>query len=330
MRPFQECAMKSLTACILAIVFIFAVAMNVNAQGAESIWLTANTTAYKTGETVSVLLNASSATPIQGFTFQVRYDPDCLRPVNAVSPIPGMNGLPLPQLRGQVDGSYASTTPQAINGVLAEIRFVALGGCQTDLMLESAALAVRNPDGFAAPLTNVMIGERTVVLNIDKEVGVAQTDPSISGSILPLDPPPPTYPTIPSWAVGVLGILLIAGLVLGGFKLFRKRTVPSKEVPTSSQPPTLQVKHGPQAGKSFELNKLPCLIGRDPFSDICIDDPHVISRHAKIFTSNNGYYLMDLGGETFINGQAVKRGPAMLKPGDVVRLGKSALFVFAS
>lgn len=322
--------MKSVTACILAIVLAFVWAVNVNAQGAESIWLTANTTAYKTGETVSVLVNASSATPIQGFTFQVRYDPDCLKPVNAVSPIPGMNGLPLPQLRGQVDGSYASTTPQTINGVLAEIRFVALGGCQTDLMLESAALAVRSPEGFAAPLSNVLVGERNVALKIDKEVGVPQTDSSISGSILPLDPPPPTYPAIPGWVVSALGILLIAGLVLGGFKLFRKRTVTVNEGPVSYQPPTLQVKHGPQAGKSFSLNKLPCLIGRDPFSDICIDDPHVNTRHAKIFTTNNSYYLMDLGGETFVNGQAVRKSSAALKSGDVVRLGKSALFVFAS
>ena len=322
--------MKSLTAWMLTLVLTFAVAMNVKAQGAESIWLTANTTAYKTGETVSVLLNASSATPIQGFTFQVRYDPDCLKPVNAVSPIPGMNGLPLPQLRGQVDGSYASTTPQTINGVLAEIRFVTLGGCQTNLMLESAALAVRSPEGFAAPLSNVLVGERNVALNIDKEVGVPQTDSSISGSILPLDPPPPTYPEIPGWFIGVLGILLLAGLIFGANKLFRKRTVPAKISPVPVQTPTLEVKHGPQAGKSFALNKLPCLIGRDPYSDIFIDDPHISSRHAKIFTTNTGYYLMDLSGETFINGQAVRKSPAALKSGDVVRLGKSALFVFAS
>ncbi|MCI0609095.1 MAG: FHA domain-containing protein [Anaerolineae bacterium] len=320
--------MKSFTACVLAIVFTFAVVMNVSAQAAESIWLTANTTAYKTGETVSVTLNAASTTPIQGFTFQIRYDPDCLRPVNAVSPIPGMNGLPLPQLRGQVDGSYASTTPQTVNGVLAEIRFVTLGGCQTDLMLESAALAIRNAEGFAAPLPGVTIGERNIALNIDKEIGVSQSSQSISGSILPLDPPPPTYPKIPGWAIGLLGILLIAGMVFGGFKLLRKRNDNARKVSAASQTPTLQVKHGPQAGKSFELNKLPCLIGRDSVNDICINDPHVISRHAKIFTTNNGYYLMDLGGETFINGQAVRKSSAVLKPGDVVRLGKSALFVF--
>src|SRR5262245_53557720 len=167
--------MKSLTAFSLAMVCTLAIVLNVSAQSAESIWLTTDTTAFKTGETVSVTLNASSATPIQGFTFQVRYDPDCLRPVNAVSPVPGMNGLPLPQLRGQVDGSYASTTPQTINGILAEIRFVTLGGCQTALTLESAALAIRNAEGFAAPLADIAIGNRNIPLNIDKEVGVSQS-----------------------------------------------------------------------------------------------------------------------------------------------------------
>lgn len=322
--------MKSLTALILAIVLTFAATANVNAQGAESIWLTANTSAYKTGETVTVTLNAASATPIQGFTFQIRYDPDCLKPVNAVSPISGMNGLPLPQLRGQVDGSYASTTPQTVNGVLAEIRFVALGGCQTDLLLESAALAIRNTEGFAAPVAGVLVGERNVVLNIDKEVGASQSTQPITGAILPLDPPPSTGPEIPGWFVGLLGVLLVAGMIFGGVKLFRKRTATAQGISATSHTPTLQVKHGPQAGKNFTLNKLPCLIGRDPHSDIYINDPHVISQHAKIFTTNSGYYLMDLGGETFINGQAVRKSSAALKPGDVVRLGKSALFVFGT
>jgi pSer/pThr/pTyr-binding forkhead associated (FHA) protein len=47
-----------------------------------------------------------------------------------------------------------------------------------------------------------------------------------------------------------------------------------------------------------------------------------------VFKAKNGYFLMDLGGETFVNGRAVRQSSASLKPGDVVRLGKSALFVF--
>ena len=101
--------------------------INASAQATESIWLTANTTAYKTRETVIAAVYATSATPIQGFTFQIRYDPACLRPINAVSKVPGMNALPLPQISGLADGSYASTTPQTVNGVLAEVRFTAEG-----------------------------------------------------------------------------------------------------------------------------------------------------------------------------------------------------------
>ena len=119
-----ELHMKSTAAFILALFLLVVTTTNVSAQSAESIWLTANATAYKTGETVIVTVNAASATPVQGFTFQIRYDPACLKPVNASSTIPGMNGLPLPQLVGLVDGSYASTTPQIVNGVLAEVRFV--------------------------------------------------------------------------------------------------------------------------------------------------------------------------------------------------------------
>src|SRR5215207_2428716 len=127
----MEYSMKRTIAFAFAILFALSVVIRANAQTSDSIWLTANTTSYKTGETVLVALNASSATPIQGFTFQIRYDPSCLLPVNASSPIPGMNGLPLPQLTGLMDGSYASTTPQTVNGLLAEIRFITLGGCQT-------------------------------------------------------------------------------------------------------------------------------------------------------------------------------------------------------
>ena len=320
--------MKRFTANILAILLAFTVVINVDAQSPETIWLTAGTTAYKTGETVLVTLNASSATPIQGFTFQIRYDPACLKPVNASSPVPGMNGLPLPQLTGLVDGSYASTTPQTVNGILAEVRFTALRGCQTDLMLESAALAIRNESGFAAPLAGVTIGERSIALTLDKEAVAAQSAQPISGSVLPLDPPPATDMGIAGWVIGGLVMLFIGGLLFGAFRVFRIGTATEATVSRPSGKAALHMKHGPHAGKSFALNNLPCLIGRDPQNDICLDDPHVISQHARIFTTNNGYYLMDLGGETFVNGHAVRRNSAVLKPGDVVRLGKSSLFVF--
>jgi hypothetical protein len=321
--------MKSVTALLLAILLTFTVVISVSAQTAESIWLTANTTAYKTGETVIVAVNASSATPIQGFTFQIRYDPACLKPVNAASTVPGMNALPLPQISGLADGSYASTTPQTVNGVLAEVRFTALKGCQTNLTLESAALAIRNESGFAAPLAGVTVGQKEIALSVAKEAGVAESAQP-SGSILPLDPPPAVRQGIPVWTIGLLAFLLIVGILFGAYKYFGIGSAAAQKLPPSSPTATLEIKHGPRAGQSFALTKLPCYIGRDPENEICLNDPHVISQHAKIYSTNNDYYLMDLGGETFVNGQAIRRSSANLKPGDVVRLGKSALFVFGS
>ena len=322
--------MKSVTVLLLAILLTFTVVISVSAQTTEGIWLTANNTAYKTGETVIVTLNASSATPIQGFTFQISYDPACLKPVNAASTVPGMNALPLPQISGLADGSYASTTPQTVNGVLAEVRFTALKGCQTNLTLESAALAIRNESGFAAPLAGVTIGQKEIALNVDKEVGVAESAQP-SGSILPLDAPPAAHRGLPVWTIGLLAFLLIVGILFGAFKFFGIGSIaPTPKSSTTTQTATLEIKHGPRAGQSFALNKLPCYIGRDPENEICLNDPHIIDQHAKIYAANNGYYLMDLGGETFVNGQAIRRSSANLKPGDVVRLGKSALFVFGS
>lgn len=322
--------MKRIFASLLATLLSFAVVLNVGAQTSETIWLTASTTSYKTGETVIVVVHASSATPVQGFTFQIRYDPACLRPVNASSPVPGMNGLPLPQLTGFVDGSYASTTPQIINGVLAEVRFTALQGCQTSLMLESAALAVRTPEGYAAPLAGVLLGERNVSLFIDKEVAESQPSQPETGSILPLDPPD-VDSGMPGWIFGLLGIIPFAVLAFVGYRMLRKSVTnksTAKKTSTSPRGVALHMKQGRQAGTSFALTKLPFLIGRDPQSDICINDPQVIGRHAQIHADSNGYYLKDLGGGTYINDRPVRGSMVVLYPGDVVRIGQNALFVF--
>ena len=319
--------MKPFTTFLLAIILSFTVVFNAHAQSAETIWLTANTTAYKTGETVMVTVNAITATPIQGFTFQIRYDPACLQPTNATSPISGMNGLSLPQVRGLVDASFASTTPQAANGILAEVRFVTLSGCQTNLTLESAALAIRNESGFAAPLAGVTVGEKNIALNIDKAIGISATQP-VSGTPLVLGEVPPPASSFPTWAIILLTILLGGGVMFGVFKLLGQGTTsaPSKIKPASVA--TVLIKRGPDAGKSFPLTNVPCRIGRDPLNEICLNDPFVTSQHAKIFTANGDYYLMDLGGETYINGMPFKKSSAVLKPGDMVRLGKNVFFAF--
>ena len=323
--------MKRILSFTVAILLALTMVFNANAQTNETIWLTADTMAYKTGETVYVVINASSATPIQGFTFQIRYDPSCLSPVNASSPIPGMNGLPLPQLNGLVDGSYASTNPQSVNGILAEVRFTALKGCQTGLTLESAALAVRNPEGFAIPLAGVLLGNQSLSLIIDSATGVANvSQPEESGSILHLAPPQLDQ-GIPTWIAGIMFVILVGLLMLGAYRVLRlgtaRGTRPSKPS-RGSRKPVLHIRHGPQAGRSLALKKLPVLIGRDPQNDICINDPHIISQHAQIYARQKGVFLRDLGGETFINGHQLRSSAVVLRSGDVVRLGRSFMFVF--
>jgi hypothetical protein len=204
--------MKPIPAFILAIIFVFSSIFVVNAQATESIWLSANTTAFNRGETVIVTVNGASVTPIQGFTFQIRYDPACLQPTNASSPIPGMNGLSLPQTAGLVDASFASTTPQAANGVLAEVQFLALAGCQTNLTLESAELAIRNASGFAAPLPGVTIREKNVAVNIDNAAGESQNQPLL-GTPLALSPQQSSDAKDPIVTTVWLVMLFVVGLI---------------------------------------------------------------------------------------------------------------------
>ncbi len=324
--------MKRISAFLLAMVLGFSVFISAHAQTAESIWLTANTTAYKTGETVAVTVNAASATPIQGFTFQIKYDPACLKPNSASSPVSGMNGLTLPQTSGLVDANYASTAPQAVNGVIAEVYFQALKGCNTNLTLESAALVVKSASGFATPLTSVTVATSNVALNIDKEVSSVQNVQPLAGSNLSLVPTraAPTKPINAGLWIGLLALLFVAGA--GTVLFMRLRNGGNKAAPkpaTSNKSATVQFKRGPYAGETFALNKLPFLIGSDPMSnDICLEAPNILEQHAKIYTTNNKFYLIDMGGETFVNGRAVRRSSSELHPGDVVRLGKSSLFVF--
>ena len=217
--------MKPIPAFILAVILILTSVFVVNAQGAESIWLVANSTAYKRGETVTVTVNAASVTPIQGFTFQIRYDPACLEPINAASPIPGMNGLSLPQTPGLVDASFASTTPQAANGVLAEVQFSALAGCQTALTLESASLAIRNASGFAAALPGVTIGQNNVALSIDNAAGESQEQPLL-GTPLPLGPQGSSDAKDPAVTTALLTLLaaifVILIIMFAVYKLLRR------------------------------------------------------------------------------------------------------------
>ena len=209
----RKLPMKKNIILLLALTFSLLSFGVANAQAGESIWLDTDTTAYKTEELVIVRVNAASTTPIQGFTFQIRYDPACLKPISASSPIAGMNGLQLPQSSGLVDASFASTTPQSALGVIAEASFMTLGGCQTELYLENAALAIRNAEGFAAQLPGVTLGNRNISLVVDSAIGEAQAQ-APAGEGLSLEPTASSsetdWPAIIAFAL----LILVTGSVV--------------------------------------------------------------------------------------------------------------------
>jgi len=80
-------------------------------------------------------------------------------------------------------------------------------------------------------------------------------------------------------------------------------------------------------GAKVEIGKEALRLGRDPGCDVVIAEATVSRRHARIFWDGNELAVEDLNssGGTFLNGLKVQR--AVLKPGDVLRLGPRAEFV---
>ncbi len=212
--------MKKTFAIILSFVFALTAFSAVGAQAGDTIWLAAPVTSFKTGETVVVTVNAISGTPVQGLTFQIRYDPACLKPVSVVSPLPGMNGLPLPQTPGLLDATFASGAPQSASGILSEARFEALAQCDSVITLESAALAIRNEAGFASPLGGVTLGERNIPVKISAEKGVSQLPSPVAGGTPLSFNETSSERQFPSWLIilfsllaGVIGVLVAVNLL---------------------------------------------------------------------------------------------------------------------
>lgn len=213
--------------CLVALSFIFV--FPVRAQTQESMWLQAVNTVYKTNETVILTLNGISATPIQGFTAQIRYDPDCLQPINGVSPISGMNGLAVPQDAGMTDVSFASTAPQLVNGVLVELHFAALKSCQTVINIETAAFVIRNESGFAVPVSGVNVNKDPVAIIISSAVGTPESN-ILADGVLPLAPSVSSdteQQAVHWWTVGMIALAIIP-IIFIFIALYKLLKPPSK------------------------------------------------------------------------------------------------------
>jgi pSer/pThr/pTyr-binding forkhead associated (FHA) protein len=67
-------------------------------------------------------------------------------------------------------------------------------------------------------------------------------------------------------------------------------------------------------------------VGRAPECELRLDDTYASQQHARLFARNNSWFVEDLGSTngTFVNDQKLA-APAMLQPGDKVRVGQTTM-----
>jgi len=89
--------------------------------------------------------------------------------------------------------------------------------------------------------------------------------------------------------------------------------------------PTLVVVHGPDHGKSFDINGSSLVIGRDPSCDVPLRDPGISRHHARLELKGDHYILIDLGSSngTCVNG--VRVAESSLRAGDQIRIGNTLI-----
>jgi pSer/pThr/pTyr-binding forkhead associated (FHA) protein len=91
-------------------------------------------------------------------------------------------------------------------------------------------------------------------------------------------------------------------------------------------PSQVVVVDGPSAGWSVSLDDAPILVGRGPDAAIRLDDDYVSTRHARIGSSGDTWYVEDLGSTngTYIGSQRLTQATA-IQLGTQVRVGKTTL-----
>jgi pSer/pThr/pTyr-binding forkhead associated (FHA) protein len=99
-------------------------------------------------------------------------------------------------------------------------------------------------------------------------------------------------------------------------------TAPAQPLSLPAGVALLVVHHGPNAGARFLLDLDVVTAGRQPESDIFLDDVTVSRQHAEFRRAAHTYSIVDLKSlnGTYVNGERVHR--AALAGGDDVQIGK--------
>ncbi|MFP5417005.1 MAG: FHA domain-containing protein [Actinomycetes bacterium] len=92
-------------------------------------------------------------------------------------------------------------------------------------------------------------------------------------------------------------------------------------------PSTLRITKGKQAGLTMALGDQ-LKIGRSTDCQLILDDDYVSTRHARIFRTNGGYLVEDLGSTngTYLNNERLS-GATAFTTSDTLRIGRTLLVV---
>jgi pSer/pThr/pTyr-binding forkhead associated (FHA) protein len=109
----------------------------------------------------------------------------------------------------------------------------------------------------------------------------------------------------------------------------QKQATKSRPKPAKRQrgvPTHVAILDGSNAGERISLENAPLLIGRGTDAAIRLDDDYVSTRHARIASSNEQWFVEDLGSTngTYIGSQRLSQ-PTTLQLGSKVRIGKTTL-----
>lgn len=95
--------------------------------------------------------------------------------------------------------------------------------------------------------------------------------------------------------------------------------------PPVEEEAVLVVKKGPLVGQRFALTRGTITLGRDPGSDIFLNDITVSRKHARTNFESSRFVIHDVGSlnGTYVNGKRVEK--SALRQGDELQIGKFKL-----
>jgi pSer/pThr/pTyr-binding forkhead associated (FHA) protein len=101
--------------------------------------------------------------------------------------------------------------------------------------------------------------------------------------------------------------------------------IAEEAVPDAEWTAVLVVKRGPNAGSRFPLHQAVTSAGRNPRSDIFLDDVTVSRQHAEFRADRGELQVVDIGSlnGVYVNGQPIDS--AVLTSGDEIQMGKFRL-----